>query len=62
MMNLSSVIITDDVMMCVFDKPITPKILVKLFLVNRPYRYTEQNYKCNTLVFAPSFHELNSKI
>ncbi len=24
--------------------------------------YTEQNYKHNTLVFAPIFHELNSKI
>ncbi len=24
--------------------------------------YTEQNYKCNTFVFAPIFHELNSKI
>ncbi len=23
--------------------------------------YTEQNYKCNTFVFAPIFHELNSK-
>ncbi len=26
------------------------------------YIYTEQNYKCNTLVFAPIFHELNSNI
>ncbi len=24
--------------------------------------YTEQNYKHNTFVFAPFFHELNSKI
>ncbi len=24
--------------------------------------YTEQNYKRNTFVFAPIFHELNSKI
>ncbi len=24
--------------------------------------YTEQNYKRNTFVFAPNFHELNSKI
>ncbi len=24
--------------------------------------YTEQNYKHNTFVFAPIFHELNSKI
>ncbi len=24
--------------------------------------YTEQNYKHNTLVFAPIFHELNTKI
>ncbi len=23
--------------------------------------YTEQNYKSNTLVFAPIFHEMNSK-
>ncbi len=23
--------------------------------------YTEHNYKCNTFVFAPIFHELNSK-
>ncbi len=26
------------------------------------YIYTEQNYKRNTFVFAPIFHELNSKI
>ncbi len=26
------------------------------------YIYTEQNYKCNTFIFAPIFHELNSKI
>ncbi len=26
------------------------------------YIYTDQNYKCNTFVFAPIFHELNSKI
>ncbi len=26
------------------------------------YTYTEQNYKRNTFVFAPIFHELNSKI
>ncbi len=25
-------------------------------------KYTDQNYKCNTLAFAPIFHELNSKI
>ncbi len=25
-------------------------------------KYTEQNYKRNTFVFAPIFHELNSKI
>ncbi len=24
--------------------------------------YTDQNYKRNTFVFAPIFHELNSKI
>ncbi len=24
--------------------------------------YTEQNYKRNTIVFVPIFHELNSKI
>ncbi len=24
--------------------------------------YTDQNYKSNTIVFAPIFHELNSKI
>ncbi len=24
--------------------------------------YTDQNYKQNTFVFAPIFHELNSKI
>ncbi len=24
--------------------------------------YTEQNYKCNTFVFTPIFHELNSNI
>ncbi len=24
--------------------------------------YTEQKYKCNTFVFVPIFHELNSKI
>ncbi len=24
--------------------------------------YTEENYKCNTFVFAPIFRELNSKI
>ncbi len=24
--------------------------------------YTKPNYKCNTFVFAPIFHELNSKI
>ncbi len=27
----------------------------------QPPMYTEQNYKCNTFVFAPIFHELNSK-
>ncbi len=26
------------------------------------YIYTDQNYKRNTFVFAPIFHELNSKI
>ncbi len=26
------------------------------------YTYTEQNNKRNTFVFAPIFHELNSKI
>ncbi len=26
------------------------------------YIYTDQNYKHNTFVFAPIFHELNSKI
>ncbi len=26
------------------------------------YTYTEQIYKCNTFVFEPIFHELNSKI
>ena len=25
-------------------------------------KYTEQKYKCNTFVFAPIFHEMNSKI
>ncbi len=30
-------------------------ILVKCF----SYTYTEQNYKRNTFVFAPIFHELN---
>ncbi len=30
----------------------------KVFLHN----YTEQNYKLNTFVFAPIFHELNWKI
>ncbi len=25
-------------------------------------KYTEQNYKRNTFVFAPIYHELNSKI
>ncbi len=29
---------------------------------NRIYIYTDQNYKRNTFVFAPIFHELNSKI
>ncbi len=24
--------------------------------------YTEQNYKCNSFVFVPIFHELNSMI
>ena len=24
--------------------------------------YTEQKYKCNTFVFAPNFHEMNTKI
>ncbi len=26
------------------------------------YIYTDQNYKRNTFIFAPIFHELNSKI
>lgn len=26
------------------------------------FNYTEQKYKLNTFVFAPIFHELNSKI
>ncbi len=26
------------------------------------FYYTDQNYKRNTFVFAPIFHELNSKI
>jgi len=25
-------------------------------------KYTEQNYKCNTFVFASISHELNSKV
>jgi len=29
--------------------------------VNTYSKYTEQNYKHNTFVFAPIFHELNSK-
>ncbi len=24
-------------------------------------KYTEQNYKCNTFIFAPIFHELSLK-
>ncbi len=30
--------------------------------VNANSIYTEQNYKRNTFVFAPIFHELNSKV
>ncbi len=29
---------------------------------HRSEKYTEQKYKRNTFVFAPIFHELNSKI
>ncbi len=36
--------------------------LHKLTIVSYIYIYTEQNYKRNTFVFAPIFHELNSKI
>ncbi len=35
-------------------------ILICLF--QSKANYTDQNYKCNTFVFAPIFHELNSKI
>ncbi len=34
--------------------------LVALELIR--VKYTDQNYKRNTFVFAPIFHELNSKI
>ncbi len=27
-------------------------------VLNKVHLYTEQNYKCNTFVFAPIFHEL----
>ncbi len=28
----------------------------------QPPMYTEQNYKCNTFVFAPIFHEFSSPL
>ncbi len=33
-----------------------------LCFMHKNLNYTEQNYKCNTFVFALMFHELNSKI
>ncbi len=33
-----------------------------LYVYGYVYIYTEQNYKRNTFVFAPIFHELNSNI
>ncbi len=39
----------------VFFKCVTQRYNLYVFI------YTEQNYKRNTFVFAPIFHELNSK-
>ncbi len=33
-----------------------------VYIYTHTHTYTEQNYKRNTFVFAPIFHELNSKI
>ncbi len=37
-------------------------LIVFKFTIKKKYIYTDQNYKRNTFVFAPIFHELNSKI
>ncbi len=37
-------------------------VCVYMCVFVRVYIYTEQNYKRNTLVFAPFFNDLNSKI
>ncbi len=36
--------------------------LFNIYIYIYTYIYIEQNYKRNTFVFAPIFHELNSKI
>ncbi len=42
------------------------KLFYMLIYLERPMwcnmKYTDQSYKCNTFVFAPILHELNSKI
>ncbi len=35
---------------------------INILIFNNIYIYTDQNYKRNTFVFAPIFHELKSKI